>query len=38
VVGQILSDEIVPTKNSTSTLLKSLESEKKDKKPSILVM
>ena len=38
VVGQILSDEIVSTKNSTSTLLKSLESEKKDKKPSILVM
>ncbi len=38
VVGQILSDEIVPNKNSKSELSNSLKSEKKDKKPSILVM
>ena len=38
VVGQILSDEIVPIWNSNSDLSNSLESEKKDGKPSILVM
>ena len=38
VVGQILSDEIVPSKNSNLELLDSLKSEKKDGKPSILVM
>ena len=38
VVWQILSDEIVPNKNSDSKLLSSLKSEQKDWKPSILVM
>ena len=38
VVWQILSDEIEPKQNITSELSKSLELEKKDKKPSILVM
>ena len=38
VVGQILSDEIVPTWNSNPELSNSLKSEKKDGKPSILVM
>jgi len=38
VVGQILSDEIVPDKNTNSELLNSLKAEKKDGKPSILVM
>ena len=38
VVGQILSDEIVPVENLDSELLQSLKSEKKDWKPSILVM
>ena len=38
VVGQILSDEIVPTWNSNLELFNSLKSEKKDGKPSILVM
>lgn len=38
VVGQILSDEIVPDKNSNPELTNSLKSEKKDGKPSILVM
>ena len=38
VVGQILSDEIVPTWNSNPELSNSLKSEKKDGKSSILVM
>ena len=38
VVWQILSDEIVPDKNLKSELLDTLKSEKKDWKPSILVM
>ena len=38
VVGQILSDEIVPSSNTNPELSKSLKSEKKDGKPSILVM
>ena len=38
VVGQILSDEIVPSWNSNPELSNSLKSEKKDGKPSILVM
>ena len=38
VVGQILSDEIVSSPDSKSELLSSLKSEKKDGKPSILVM
>ena len=38
VVGQILSDEIVPTRNSNPELSNSLKSEKKDGKPAILVM
>jgi len=38
VVGQILSDEIVPDKNTNPELTNSLKSEKKDGKPSILVM
>ena len=38
VVGQILSDEIVPSSNLKSELSKQLESEKKDGKSSILVM
>ena len=38
VVGQILSDEIVPSSDSKSELSNSLKSEKKDGKPSILVM
>lgn len=38
VVGQVLSDEIIPSWNSNSELSKSLKSEKKDGKPSILVM
>ena len=38
VVGQILSDEIVPSKDSNPKLSNLLSVEKKDKKPSILVM
>ena len=38
VVGQILSDEIVPSPSKDSELSNSLKSEKKDGKPSILVM
>ena len=38
VVWQILSDEIVPTWDSNPELSNSLKSEKKDGKPSILVM
>ena len=38
VVWQILSDEIVPDKNANPELLNSLKVEKKDGKPSILVM
>ncbi len=38
VVWQILSDEIVPSKNINTELVDSLKSEKKDWKPSILVM
>ena len=38
VVGQILSDEIVPDKNTNPELINSLKAEKKDGKPSILVM
>ena len=38
VVGQILSDEIVPTKDSNPELSNFLKSEKKDGKPIILVM
>ena len=38
VVGQILSDEIVPSSDSKSELSNSLKSEKKDGKTSILVM
>ena len=38
VVWQILSDEIVPSWNSNPELSNSLKSEKKDGKPSILVM
>ena len=38
VVGQILSDEIVPDKNTNPELLNSLKAEQKDGKPSILVM
>jgi hypothetical protein len=38
VVGQILSDEIVPDKNTNPELINSLKAENKDGKPSILVM
>ena len=38
VVGQILSDEIVPDKNTNPELINSLKVEKKEGKPSILVM
>jgi hypothetical protein len=38
VVGQILSDEIVPDKNTNPELSESLKSEKEDGKASILVM
>ena len=38
VVWQILSDEIVPSPDLKSELLNSLKAEKKDWKPSILVM
>lgn len=38
VVGQILSDEIVPSSSKDSKLSRSIKSEKKDEKPSILVM
>ena len=38
VVGQILSDEIVPTGEYKPDYIDILKSEKKDKKPSVLVM
>lgn len=38
VVWQILSDEIVPSQNLNSELSNSLKNEKKDGKPSVLVM